>query len=269
VLTVRDLRRQIPAEWQQRVKTRSTLTYEKFLEGVVDHSERGAKFWRVQDTYDVAERWRGDLPAEHVHIVTTPPAGSAPTLLLERYCQVLGVDPSVVDTEQSRRNESLGAQQVELMRRVNVALGDRLPHPRAGYNRVAKNEFANAVLAAQGGSRLELPASLDQWCSGEAQRVVDQIRSAGYDVVGELDDLLPPVRGDSADIQTITDEMVAASAVDGIAALLVQRDEDVKRIRALERQVRDDSGPPSLQRRVRSLGGRAGRRALRAARRRL
>jgi hypothetical protein len=63
--------------------------------------------------------------------------------------------------------------------------------------------------------------------------------------------------------------MVAASAVDGIAALLVQRDEDVKRIRALERQVRDDSGPPSLQRRVRSLGGRAGRRALRAARRRL
>jgi hypothetical protein len=265
VLTVRDLRRQVPAEWQQRVKTRSTVTYEKFLDGVVNHAERGAKFWRVQDTFDVAERWRGGLPADRVHIVTTPPAGSAPTLLLERFCSVLGVDPDLVNTEQSRRNESLGAQQVELMRRVNVALGDRLPHPRAGYNRVAKNEFANAVLAAQGGARLELPASLDAWCAGEAQRIVDQIRSAGYDVVGDLDDLLPPVRHGAGDTP-ITDELVAASAVDGIAALLVQRDEDVKRIRTLERQLRESSHSSTFPRRVRQLGGRAGRRALRAAR---
>ena len=265
VLTVRDLRRQVPAEWQQRVKTRSTLTYEKFLDGVVNHTERGAKFWRVQDTFDVAERWRGDLPPDRVHIVTTPPAGSAPTLLLERFCSVLGVDPATVSTDQSRRNESLGAQQVELMRRVNVALGDRLPHPRAGYNRVAKNEFANAVLAAQEGARLELPSSLDEWCAGEAQRTVDQIRSAGYDVVGDLDDLLPPVRAEALD-QVLTDELVAASAVDGIAALLVQRDEDVKRIRSLERQLRESSDQATLPRRVRRLGGRAGRRALRVAR---
>lgn len=265
VLTVRDLRRQVPAEWQQRVKTRSTLTYEKFLDGVVSHSERGAKFWLVQDTFDVAERWRGELPADRVHIVTTPPAGSAPTLLLERFCSVLGVDPAVVDTGQSRRNESLGAQQVELMRRVNVALGDRLPHPRAGYNRVAKNEFANAVLAAQEGARLELPARLDEWCAGEAQRVVSQIRSAGYDVVGDLNDLLPPARDDATD-QPVTEELVAASAVDGIAALLVQRDEDVKRIRALDRQLRESSNRSTLPRRVRRLGGRAGRRALRVAR---
>ena len=265
VLTVRDLRRQVPAEWQQRVKTRSTLTYEKFLDGVVNHSERGAKFWRVQDTFDVAERWRGDLPPERVHIVTTPPAGSAPTLLLERFCQVLGVDPAVVNTDQSRRNESLGAQQVELMRRVNVALGDRLPHPRAGYNRVAKNEFANSVLAAQDGARLDLPARLDEWCHGEARRVVEQIRTAGYDVVGDLDDLLPAERTDAAD-EPVTDELVAAAAVDGIAALLVQRNEDVKRIRALERQARDTGEPATLPRRVRRLGGRAGRRALRVAR---
>ena len=265
VLTVRDLRRQVPAEWQQRVKTRSTLTYEKFLDGVVNHTERGAKFWRVQDTFDVAERWRGDLPPDRVHIVTTPPAGSAPTLLLERFCSVLGVDPATVSTDRSRRNESLGAQQVELMRRVNVALGDRLPHPRAGYNRVAKNEFANAVLAAQEGARLELPSSLDEWCAGEAQRTVDQIRSAGYDVVGDLDDLLPPVRAEALD-QVLTDELVAASAVDGIAALLVQRDEDVKRIRSLERQLRESSDQATLPRRVRRLGGRAGRRALRVAR---
>jgi hypothetical protein len=265
VLTVRDLRRQVPAEWQQRVKTRSTLTYEKFLEGVVNHSERGAKFWRVQDTFDVAERWRGDLPPERVHIVTTPPAGSAPTLLLERFCQVLGVDPAVVDTDQSRRNESLGAQQVELMRRVNVALGDRLPHPRAGYNRVAKNEFANSVLAAQDGARLDLPAHLDEWCHSEARRVVEQIRTAGYDVVGDLDDLLPAERSGAAS-EPVTDELVAEAAVDGIAALLVQRDEDGKRIRALERQGRDTGEPATLQRRVRRLGGRAGRRALRLAR---
>jgi hypothetical protein len=94
---------------------------------------------------------------------------------------------------------------------------------------------------------------------------VDQIRSAGYDVVGDLDDLLPPVRAEALD-QVLTDELVAASAVDGIAALLVQRDEDVKRIRSLERQLRESSDQATLPRRVRRLGGRAGRRALRVAR---
>jgi hypothetical protein len=46
----------------------------------------------------------------------------------------------------------------------------------------------------------------------------------------------------------------------------VQRDEDVKRIRTLERQLRESGHSSTFPRRVRQLGGRAGRRALRAAR---
>ncbi len=249
VLTVRDLRRQIPAEWQQRVKTRGTLTYEEFQRGVVERSGRGRKFWLVQDTPDVAERWRGDLSPERVHIVTTPPAGSAPTLLLERFCRVLGVDPALLDTTVSRRNESLGAPQVELLRRVNVALGDRLPHPRTGYNRVARNDFANEILAAQAGERIDLPPHLDDWCRLEAERIVEHIRSTGYDVSGDLDDLLPAARTGAAHPPEVTDEQVAVAAVDGIAALLTRRHQDAERIQQLDRQLRktEERDQPAAQ----------------------
>lgn len=276
VLTVRDLRRQIPAEWQQRVKTRGTLTYEDFTRGVVDRSARGRKFWLVQDTVDVAERWRGDLPHERVHVVTTPPPGAPPPLLLERYCQVLGVDPALLDTEVSRSNESLGAAQVELLRRVNVALGERLPHPRAGYNRVAKNDFANQVLAAQQGERLDLPAHLDQWCRTEAERIVDHIRVSGYDVVGDLDDLVPAPRTSAPAAVEVSDAQVAGAAVDGIAALLVQRHADVKQIQQLRQALRqqeqaqrekEQPPPPPLRQRVRPAVGRRLRGARRRARR--
>lgn len=270
VLTVRDLRRQIPAEWQQRVKTRGTVTYEEFTRGVVERSGRGRKFWLVQDTVDVAERWRGGIPPERVHVVTTPPPGAPPTLLLERYCQVLGVDPALLDTQVSRSNESLGSAQVELLRRVNVALGQRLPHPRAGYNRVAKNDFANQVLAAQQGERLDLPPHLDQWCRTEAERTVDHVRTSGYDVVGDLEDLLPAPRTSAPSTVEVTDAEVAASAVDGIAALLVQRDADVKRIQQLRQAQRAQRQEPApLRQRVRPAMGRRLRGARRRARQRL
>lgn len=265
VLTVRDLRRQIPAEWQQRVKTRGTLTYEEFLDGVVDRSRRGRNFWLVQDTVDVAERWRGDLPPERVHVVTTPPPGSAPTLLLERYCRVLGVDPALLDTELSRSNESLGAQQVELLRRVNVALGGRLPRPRTGYNRVAKNDFANEVLADQHGDRLDLPERLDEWCRREAERIIDHVHSAGYEVAGDLGDLLPPPRSGAATSHAVTDEQVAAAAVDGIAALLAQRHQDINRLQQLKQQLRTAEQRNQQLRRTRNdLDGTGRRQTLRA-----
>ncbi len=239
VLTVRDLRRQIPAEWQQRVKTRSTVPYEEFLDLVVRRQAGGRNFWISQDTPDVAERWRGDLPPERVHIVTTPPRGAAPTLLLERFCRVFDVDPGLLDPDVARVNESLGVAQAELMRRVNVALGKRMTEPRAGYNRVARNGLANRVLAQQAGEQIDLPERLDEWCSDEAERIVAHIASQGYDVVGDLDDLLPVPRTGATNPFEVDEQELAAAAVGGLAALLNQRLEDVQRLQEVRRELRE------------------------------
>ena len=164
VITARDLARQIPAEWQQMIKSRRTITYEDFLVSVIEGGSRTAYFWRAQDPADIADRWRQDLPPDRIHVVTVPPSGSDPDVLLDRFASVLGVDAATLTPERERVNVTLGVAQTELLRRVNVALGERLPVVRAGYSRVAKVHLADQVLAAQEGERLQMPARLSPWC---------------------------------------------------------------------------------------------------------
>lgn len=222
VITARDLARQVPAEWQQQIQHRRTIAWDDFLRSLRDGSEPAAYFLPAQDAADVARRWASDLPARRVHIVTVPPPSGPRGLLLERFCEVLGVDPSVVSAADAVPNESLGRVQAELLRRVNVALGDRLPHPRAGYGRVGKRYFAQQVLAPMGGERPTLPPRMLPWCRERTEELIAAIAAAGFDVVGDLDELRPDAAA-AVEPVAVTDAEVAAAAVAALADLLDRR----------------------------------------------
>ena len=93
VLTVRDLARQVPSSWQQELKAARTVTYERWLERLQEgeRAGRGSHPWVQLDPPGVLARWAEVVPPERIHVVTVPAPGSEPTLLLERYCRVLGV----------------------------------------------------------------------------------------------------------------------------------------------------------------------------------
>jgi hypothetical protein len=190
VLTVRDLVRQISAEWQEHVKHRATTSFEQFVAGLRADSARTSWFWQVQDFASVLERWGTGLPAERLHVVTVPPSGTDPTVLWDRFATLLGLDPSSFDTELERSNTSLGLEQAELLRRVNAALGDRLPLP-GPYPAVVKNVLAHEVLEPRQGTRLALSAADTEYAVAESRAIADRLRAAGVDVVGDLDELVP------------------------------------------------------------------------------
>jgi len=190
VVTVRDLVRQLTAEWQEHVKHRSTKTFPEFVAGLRDDTERGSWFWRVQDFSGVVARWGADLPPEQVHVVTVPPAGSPPGLLWERFADLLGLEPASFDTATSRANSSLGVEQAELLRRVNLQLGERLPLP-GPYPTVVKNVLAHRVLEPRPGTRLTLNAEDTAFAVEESRAIVDRLAAAGVDVVGDLAELVP------------------------------------------------------------------------------
>ena len=235
IVTARDLARQVPAEWQQQVKTRSEVPYARFLERVV--AGKAQHFWSVQDVASVAERWGRSLPAERVHIVTVPPPGAPREELLTRFCSAAGICADGLRHDQARSNASLGFEQTELLRRVNIALGDRLRHPRSDYGAVAKSWFAEQVLAQQPARRrLGLPLEHWDWAVRESKELVVRLERAGYRVHGDLADLVPISDASHCPRRPAPVEVTEAG-VTAIAAMLAepsQRDA-VSRVSAIAR----------------------------------
>lgn len=237
VVTVRDVARQVPSMWQQRVKARSKESYESFLQAVVERSAAARSFWQIQDVPGVLERWAGVVGAARVHVVTVPPAGSSSTLLLERFCSLLEVDPESLDRDTHRANTSLGITQAELLRRVNLALGDRLPHPRAGYGPMGKRFLGESILATQRGTPPRLPPAMTDWCDRTADEWRKVIAAGGFHVVGDLDDLLPSPEAFVDTLADVTADDLVDSAASALADILHHRWEEQQEIGELRRRL--------------------------------
>ncbi len=238
VVSVRDLARQLPSVWQQKVKAGREFGLSGFLDDVVARRPAADPFWAYQDLPDVLGRWRTVVPAERIHVVTVPRAGSPPGLLLERFCSVVGVRSDRLSARTPRSNPALGREQVELLRHVNAATDPAVRGDR-GFGRARKFYLAR-LLAHQGGRPAGAPAKVQDWCAQAAEEQIQPLVSGNYDVVGDTEDLRPdPATFVSADAGEVSDADVVRSAAHAISQMLVDRRADREEIRKLRRQVEE------------------------------
>ena len=236
VLSVRDLVRQIPAEWQENVKHRSTVSYEEFLAQLSD-PERKSRiatwFWGVQEIPDILDRWGHDLPPERIHLVTVPAPGGAPDLLWKRFSTVFGLDGLDLDLDVERANPSLGVPETALLRRINKAVNPVLDPP--DYRPLVRELLAHQTLSRRTRTpRLALPPDLHAWARELGGRWSEEVRRRAYDVVGDLADLEPgPPPEHWADPDSPRESQVAGAAIDAIKALLLEN----ARLRAEEHRL--------------------------------
>lgn len=220
VYTARDYVRQIPAIWQEQLKFRLTTPLSDFEPDPLSASPQSHFGWRTLDVVDALRRWSRTVPPERVHIVTVPPEGSPPGLLWDRFATLCGIDPESCDTTVARSNQSLGAVEAELLRRVNPRLHEDIQGPRE-VPRWVRDYLGHTVLVAHGGHRLGVsPARADQ-LRERSLHAVEQIRAANYDVVGDLDDLVSP--NGPTDVRQpddATEQELLDAALDVIAEML-------------------------------------------------
>jgi hypothetical protein len=227
VVTVRDIASLLPAEWQETVKHRNTRAWEDWLGDVIDRESpdpdrRRWWFWRVHDTLAILDLWSRHLPAGHVHVITTPPRGSASGLLWQRFASLLGIDPGSVDLTRARPNASLGMPEIEFLRRLNQALPDEVPDWFYMWN--VKEAVAHQALAARPREgHLLLPASRDAWAKGHAEELIAALGSSGYDLAGDLDELRPQPAEPGATAADQPAERVLDAAVAAASALVVNQ----------------------------------------------
>jgi hypothetical protein len=236
VVTVRDLARQLPSAWQQRVQARHTYTYDEFLQAVVARGELAADLWLNQDLGRVLEHWSAHVPPGRVHVVTAPQVGSEGSLL-DRFCSVVGLDPAGLQTSAARSNRSLGFAQAELLRRVNVALGDRFPSSRQGYARLGKVFLAGRILQRQAAEPLRLPPEYAEWCTSITDAWIAQVRQGGYDLVGRESDLCPSPEAFAATPE-LDERLLLDVAVTALADVLELRHEELEERAALRARLK-------------------------------
>jgi hypothetical protein len=224
VLSVRDLVRQIPAEWQENIKHRAALSYGAFLDQIQDPRREGripTWFWGVQEIPDILDRWGHDLPPEHVHVVTVPPSGGSPDLLWKRFVEALGLDGIDLQLDGERVNPSLGSAETTLIRRINRAANEELEP--AYYRPLVRELLAHQTLSRRTETpRLALPPDVHPWATELEEAWIQEIRRRRYDVIGDLDDLrgAPPV-SEYADPDHPDESLVSGAAVDALKAVLL------------------------------------------------
>jgi hypothetical protein len=224
VLSVRDLVRQIPAEWQENVKHRAALSYGAFIARIQDPRREGripTWFWGVQEIPDILDRWGHDLPPEHVHVVTVPPSGGSPDLLWKRFVEAFGLDGIDLQLDGERVNASLGSAETTLIRRINRAANEELEP--AFYRPLVRELLAHQTLSRRTRTpRLALPPDAYPWASGLEESWIAEIVARGYDVIGDLDDLRGAPPGDDyADPDHPDESLVSSAAVDALKAVLL------------------------------------------------
>jgi hypothetical protein len=219
IVTGRDFARQVPAEWQQTIKHGRHHRLDEYIELLKNH-ESGVLFWRVQNLPAILANWAQGLPAEHVHLITVPPSGAPRGLLWQRFATLIGVDPDSVDQAVTRPNESLGAEEIETLRRVNAHLPDGGRTPRQQL--MMRQVLAEKIMAQRpGAKKFALPPEQHGWIVEAGTAMVEELRALPYDIVGDLDELLPPAEpARGCDPAQVNNTEVARVAVETIAELV-------------------------------------------------
>lgn len=226
IYTARELSKQIPAAWQEDVKNRFTPTFDEFVEALrnptLDPQNLGQMFWRMQDGPEVLKRWARMQDPANVHVISVPPRADPPDLLWRRFARVVGVDPSDYDTSDAFANTSLGAAEVSVLRRLNLALDDEVGWPL--YNELVKHYLAQDFLVQRKSSAIRLRKADAEWAIARSAVLVDELGAAGYDIVGSLDELRPnpdPGTDIEVSVNASVEEQLEV-AIDALAALLLR-----------------------------------------------
>lgn len=238
VLTVRDVARLVPAQWQTSVRQRSTWTLRDYADAVagVSDAENAAgasrHFWRRQDYGPILTRFVDALGLDHVRVATVPPSGGDPDELWRRFCQACDLDAEAT-TPGGVSHESLGAESAEIMRRVN-GLAPIETMPRRTYKKSVNGALSRKALAPRRSAEtsLVLPDQHRAWADAEASRLISDIEAVGVQVIGDLNDLRPrPSSKQYVDPDQISSDALLEAALDGLAGLTLEHAKLVQQLK--------------------------------------
>jgi hypothetical protein len=219
VVTARNPLGTLTAAWQEMLRYRGITTPLADFDLAAPQDELDPWHWGNLDAAEVLSRWGGLVPATRVHVLPLPGPGHPRDELWRRFAGLLGVDPDAVDLGASFGNSSMGLVEAELLRRVNEHLGGALTGKERA--RWVRDYLCADFLVPRDSERALPPEHRVEECRARGVAAVEAIRKAGYDVIGDLADLLIPDVEVTRPSGAVSDAEVADVAADLVASMLV------------------------------------------------
>ncbi len=254
VFTARDLARQLPSDWQEHVKHRHDVTLDTFVDDLVRlgpdaPAPFGSLFWGLHDAEAVLGTWATVVPSDQLHLVTVPRVRSGPHELWERFAAAVGLSGIDLDLDVEPRNVSLGVAEAELLRRLNTSLKGRFPQRH--YDDLVRQVLAEDLLVSPrrvvpASERPTLPPGQHEWVAKRSQQLIDAVQAAGYDVVGDVADLLPGPEPDGRQPEELTADDLLPVALDALTGVLrhlagiAEHGADARELRLTVNQLTDE-----------------------------
>lgn len=248
VVTARDLGTQMVAAWTGTVEAGRSLSFERFRRRVSDpgrEHEQARRFWAEQDLGEVLDRWAAAVRApERVHVVVVPADDPDPRRWVwSAFAAIVGFD-----TDELPLGTELppvpGTTGVAVMRTVNRAVDGRLS--RRTQRAVVRRYLTEGVSAD--GAAPALPEDLEVLLAATGERWRQQVLAGGYDVHGDLADLMTaPADAGAALPDDVPVEEQLSLTTDVLATVLVE----VARLREHNRVLEQEAA--ALARKQRSL----------------
>ena len=249
LLTLRSLESLIPSTWQQYVKAGSSFDYETWLRDMMRGSGNTSEtpsFWRRNNHGRLVERWSKAVGADRVAVAVIE--GGDRRSIYDLFEDIIGLRRDTLQP-MSETNRSLSANEVELLRRVNEQLGDKIRH--RSYDRIIRRHAVRGLVERQTFGDDEPRLFVPEWAATKAREfgreAVGRIEATGATVFGQLSALVPdgPTRSDplpSADVVPVeAAALLVTSMFDGATSEVDKERAKVKRLRASAARVADGS----------------------------
>jgi hypothetical protein len=237
VVTIRDLPGLLASAWQQSVMTGGVTPWPEFVSWVRNPAHGSANvsasFWLKHDVGRVLDVWGPAVPAKRILLVTVPPPGSPPGVLLDRFGQAVGVPAATWSRGVRPRNVGLGLVETEVVRRLNGHLGGALPTMQ--YRRMVEDGLRTHWVAASSRPPVLPPGDL-AWALERSRQVAAELAARGHPVFGDLAELVPTLeQGELSAPDKPTDLDLLAATEAALAALATSYGSLVARHRRLVR----------------------------------
>lgn len=250
VVTAREPVGLYSGSWQESLKNRDTRTFATYAAEPPSANPMSVWNWRTLDVRLVLERWAPAVEPDRVHVLPVPAPGSPRDLLWTRFATLIGLDPASFDLSETFPNESMGVVEAETLRRVNAHLLDGDFETAFDRGVYIRTYLADERLGTRDGERSWPTEDVLLECRSRARDAVEHIKEHGYDVLGDLEDLLvPEVLGPRRAVDSVTEAEVAEVATATVGLML----HDVRRLTRERDQARRELAtlrnepPPGLR----------------------